>query len=598
MKKNIFLTLILFVSCLGAFAGDIYVSPAGNDSHDGTKERPLKTIQRALRMAREWRRSNDTRSIGEVRILLQSGAVFELDEPLYIRPEDSGTPSSKTVFTTTSDVKAYISGARRVDNGHSSQNSYPAPRIAGKPILTSSLWCADHKFSCASHVANGEMERILDFDVKTETITIPAKSLTRYGITHISDAPQLEMVLHQRWAIAILRVREIDIKGDRAVLSFYNPESRWEFSHPWPQPLVEGERGASSFYLRNARQFLDSESKEWWQDYSTGRIYLTRQSQEVFIPYLNRLVTVEGILGDKVHDIIFRNIGFVYSAWERPAHFGHVTLQGGFPIIDAYKLTENEGTPWASSLENQAWIARPEAAVSINNAERVDFYGCDFCHLASTAIDYVSGCKDIKICDNTFSDIGGTAILAGSFLEGATEVHRPYGMLLTTERNTLLREEEYTSNFFIEGNTINDATNEDWGAVAIGCGFVRDFTIRKNHVSHINYSGISVGWGWTAADTGMRNNRILDNHVEDYARQLYDAGGIYTMSNQPNSLISGNTVTAPHAAPYATNYRAFPIYFDACTNGYTVKDNNLQTTEMLREKYGYNTPGADMEVEK
>ena len=96
----------------------------------------------------------------------------------------------------------------------------------------------------------------------------------------------------------------------------------------------------------------------------------------------------------------------------------------------------------------------------------------------------------------------------------------------------------------------------------------------------------------------MRNNRILDNHVEDYARQLYDAGGIYTMSNQPNSLISGNTVTAPHAAPYATNYRAFPIYFDACTNGYTVKDNNLQTTEMLREKYGYNTPGADMEVEK
>jgi hypothetical protein len=48
MKKNIFLTLILFVSCLGAFAGDIYVSPAGNDSHDGTKERPLKTIQRAL----------------------------------------------------------------------------------------------------------------------------------------------------------------------------------------------------------------------------------------------------------------------------------------------------------------------------------------------------------------------------------------------------------------------------------------------------------------------------------------------------------------------------------------------------------------------
>ena len=58
------------------------------------------------------------------------------------------------------------------------------------------------------------MDRILSFDAKNESITIPAKALTDYGIKSIEDAPQLEMIVHQRWAIAVLRVKAIDIYGD------------------------------------------------------------------------------------------------------------------------------------------------------------------------------------------------------------------------------------------------------------------------------------------------------------------------------------------------------------------------------------------------
>ena len=595
MRRKFILALFFMACGMMAHAGDIYVSPSGNDLHDGTEQQPLKTLQRALRMAREWRRAQDVRAKEDIRILLQSDAVFELEEPLYIRPEDSGTAQSKTVFPTTGEGRAYISGGRSVNGKGSAQDSYATPRIAGRPIFTRALWADGKKYNCASNVPYGEMERILGFDKDSETITVPAHSLAKYGITHISDAPQLEMVLHQRWATAILRVKDIVLRDGKAILSFYNPESRWEFSHPWPQPLVDGERGSSGFYLRNARQFLDN-NDEWWQDYATGRLYLAKKSGDVFIPYLNRLVTVEGCLGDRVHDITFQNIGFVYSAWQRPATHGHVTLQGGFPIIDAYKLTENEGTPWAATLENQAWIERPEAAVSIRYAERVDFYECEFKHLAATALDYVDGCSDITIKGNSFKDIGGTAILAGSFLEGPTEVHRPYGMKLDASKNTSLSDESYTSRFLIENNNIYDATNEDWGAVGIGCGFVRDFVIQGNTISHVNYCGICIGWGWTPDDTGMRNNKILNNVVKNYACQLYDAGGIYTMSNQPNSIIRGNTVYAPCEAPYATNYRAFPIYFDACTDGYSVSDNILKTSEILKEKYGYNTPGPNLKI--
>lgn len=532
-------TLLLSAISLTAGAADIFVSPTGNDKAAGTQSAPLQTIQRALRMAREWRRTSDARADGGITIRLESGSTFVLDEPLYLRPEDSGTPQSKTVITSTSAAQPVIAGGKAADY---------AP-IMGKD------W-------------GKTMLPLIAFDKDNETITIPSKALADMGVRDANDTENLLMVVHQRWAIGILRVKAIRMEGNNAVVTFKNPESRWEFAHPWPQPVFDGDRGVSTFCFVRANAMNPD--------------------------MLNRIITIEGNEAESVHDIVFQNVAISYASWERPYRHGHVTLQGGFPIIDAYKLTENEGLPWAKGLENQAWIARPEAAVSVTWAERVDFRQCEFSHLASTGLDYTIGCRDITVIGNRFFDIGGTALMAGSFAEGPTEVHRPYGMTIGGKTKAL--DHLFTERMLIKDNVITDATNQDWGAVAIGCGFVRDVTIDGNTVSHVNYSGISIGWGWTPDDTGMRNNRIINNKVSDFARQLYDAGGLYTMSNQPNSLIEGNTVSAAVEAPYATNFRAFPIYFDACTDGYTVRNNKLGTTKMLKEKYGYNNPGGSMVI--
>ena len=585
-----------------AMAGDIYVSNQGSDRADGSQQQPLRSLQRALRMAREWRRWGDNRAKGGITVHLDASSPFSLTEPLYLRPEDSGTPDSKTIIRGDGG-KAVISGGLPVTSWTQSGDLLvaKAPTIAGKPVITRTLWMDGQRLLRASHCPDGEMERMLEFNTADETITIPSVSLTRFGIRSISDAPQLEMVVHQRWAIAILRVKDITINGDKAVLSFLNPESTWEFSHPWPQPVINGDKGSSGFCLKNARQFLD-EPGEWWQDYSTGEIYYRPHEGQTasqrpealtaIVPVLNRLMTIEGSPAERVHDIVFQDVCFQHAAWQRPLYAGHVTLQGGFPIIDAYKLTEHEGLPWAPTLENQAWVARPEAAVSVTWAERVDFCACEFTHLASTGLDYVDACTDISIKDNAFSDIGGTALLAGSFGEGATEAHIPYREIVTQTANGT-KTEVICSRFDINGNTVTDATNDDWGCVGIGCGMVRDFNIHHNTVSHVNYSGICIGWGWTPQDCGMRNNHIHHNTVTNFAQQLYDAGGIYTLSNQPGSTIQHNTISGIGAAPYATNDRAFYVYLDACTDGFTVSDN-----QMPQFKIGYNTPGPNLIVKE
>lgn len=593
--KKLFITAIISLCChLTASAGDIFMSATnGNDKASGSKEAPLKTLGQALRQAREWRRLGSSNAEGGISIIM-SGGVYRLYKPLFIRPEDSGTANSPTIIRSADGERAVISGGIEVKGWRKGCDDprlpaevrskvwvADAPMDGNRIVETRQLWADGHKAMRASQFAYGIMERMKAFNTDDESITIPTPK------TDLSRARQLEMTVHQRWAIAILRVKEMkDLGNGLTKVWFHQPESQIEFAHPWPQPVIDGDKGSSSFCLTNAAELLD-EPGEWFQDYPSGRIYYYPEDgkdpnrMDITVPLLETLMNIGGTRERHVSNIRFENIAFEHSAWRRPLHEGHVTLQGGFRFIDGYKLAE-PGLPHKAELENQAWIARPEAAVTAQFADSIGFSSCTFSHIGATAVDlaYAVSSSDISSC--VFTDIGGTAIMAGWFGEQGFETHIPYKPAIDSDMCNRL---------IIARNTITDAANEDWGCGAVSAGYVRDTDISGNTISHVNYSGICVGWGWTAHESGMRNNRITDNSISDYARQLYDVGGIYVMSNQPGSVISGNTISMPYPAPYATNDRAFCIYFDEATDGYTVSNN-----KMPEESYGYNKPGKNLRI--
>ena len=560
------LIFFLALSCQAGYCGDIWVSPAGNDHSCGDRSAPLQTLHQALRLAREWRRLADPRISGGIHIYL-TGGTYYLSEPLFIRPEDSGSETSPTIIEGDDSETAVLSGGLRVTGWQKAGRYWKAfvPKSGGRPITVRQLWSNGRKCPQSCQFEGTKMERMLQFDKSSRTITIPTPS----QLLQEGDFSQMELMVHQRWAIAYLRVKDYTVEGDCTVLRFHEPESRIEFEHPWPQPVIGGSFGSSSFRLLNALPFLDHPG-EWYHDYSSGTLYYMApegedpNNMEMVVPMTSTLVEITGNRNDRVSNIIFRHVGFEYAAWNRPSTHGHVTLQGGFPIIDAYKL-QQEGLPWAPHLENQAWITRPEHAFGITYAHHIKIDGCRFRHLASTGLDCVTGVSDLTINGNEFTDIGGNAILCGSFGDGVSEVHRPYPLAKD--------DTSYTQRISITHNRITDATNEDWGCVGIGCGYVRDVEIAQNLVDKVNYSGISVGWGWTSHDTGMRNNHIYGNTVRNFALQLYDAGGIYTLSAQPGSTITDNVIDLRGEAPYATNDRGFYIYLDEATDGYTIDGN-------------------------
>lgn len=590
MHLNTFIrVLIIFLITLSTFslnAAEIWVSTQGKDTNIGTKSNPLATVQMAVRKARELRRLKDASIKDGIRIIVMNGTYY-LNEPLFIRPEDSGTPESPTTIEADASAKPILSGGFEIKNWKKSTIAInglkkgmiweaEAPQIAGEIINYRQLWVNEKKAIRAKSTSGTKMERILSWDHESQTCWIPFKDKS------VKFEPGMEMFITQWWAIANLRIKNIEVKKDSARLSFEQPESKIQSEHPWPAPWISKNNGNSAFYLNNGISMLN-EPGEWFLDRKKAKIYYIPRAGEdltsakVTVPVLENLVKVQGTLDTPVHHFNFKGISFQYSNWLRPSQQGHVPLQAGMYLLDAYKL-KTPGTPNQASLENQGWVGRPRAAVEVNYANNTLFEGCSFEHLSSTGLDLHKGTNHNIVKGNLFKDIGGNGINLGVFSEEAYEAHLPY---------TVKDERVVCSNELISDNLITNVANEDWGCLGIAAGFIKNLTIEHNEISDVAYSGISMGWGWTHTDNVMRNNTIRANKIHHYAKHLHDVAGIYTLSSQPDSTIEENYIDKVYNSPYAHDpFLWLYLYTDEGSQGFTIKNNWIPIQKILKNNNG------------
>jgi hypothetical protein len=576
LNKILFLLFFAFP----CFAADIHVSTKGNDRNDGSRNNPQATLHAALRQARELRRLEKIAENEPVNIILHGG-TYPLYEPVFIRPEDSGTETSPTIIKSFNNENVILSGGVKVKDWKK-EGKYrmsEAPQFNGNKLIFRNFWINGKKTARAKNVSDFEqMDRIINNDKKNEVLWVPASSVKK-----ITKSNTAEMVLHQMWAISNLRIKSIDIQGDSAGIRFHSPESRIQFERPWPQPMMK-EGFHSPFYLTNAIEFLD-EPGEWFHHTKTNKIYyLPRKDEdlktaETIIPALETLVEITGTIDRPVKNIRFENIGFQYTTWIRPSTHGHVPLQAGMYLIDAYKLRP-PGVPGNRNkgIENQAWIGRPPAAVTLNNAQNIDFDGCMFEHLGSCGLDFTAGVKNSSVTGCLFKDIAGNGLQIGRLSDVALETHLPYDP--TDER-------EICSNILISNNYITDIGNEDWGCVGICAGYVQDVDIEHNEICEVPYTGISLGWGWTKTVNCMRNNRIHANYIHHYAKFMYDVAGIYTLSVQPQTHITENVIDSIYKPSFVHDPNHwFYLYTDEGSSYITVKNNWCPSEKFLQNANG------------
>ncbi|MEP6930022.1 MAG: right-handed parallel beta-helix repeat-containing protein [Flavobacterium sp.] len=567
-------------------AAEIWVSKNGSDKNPGTKASPLATVQMAVRKARELRRLKDSSVKDGIHIIVMEG-IYYLNEPLFIRPEDSGTVESPTTIEADANAKPILSGGIEIKNWTKTSATInglkkgivwmtDAPKMANDLINYRQLWVNGKKAVRAKSTAGNKMDRILSWDHESQTCWIPFKDKS------IKYEPGMEMFIVQWWSTANLRIKNIEVKKDSARLSFEEPESRIQSEHPWPAPWISKNNGNSAFYLNNGISLLN-EPGEWFLDKTKAKIYYYPKAGEdinsvkIIVPVLENLVEVKGTIDSPVHHFNFKGISFQYSNWLRPSLQGHVPLQAGMYLLDAYKL-KTPGTPNQTNLENQAWVGRPRAAVEVNYSNNIQFESCRFEHLSSTGLDFNKGTNHNAVKGNLFKDIGGTAINLGVFSEEPFEAHLPLNV--NDER-------EICSNELIADNLITNVANEDWGCLGIAAGFVKNLTIEHNEISDVSYSGISMGWGWTHTANVMKNNKIIGNKIHHYAKHLHDVAGIYTLSSQPDSRIEENYIDKVYLSPYAHDpFLWLYMYTDEGSQHFTIQNNWIPIQKILKNNNG------------
>ena len=585
--KKLFVTAICILCSHWLLAGEIWISPKGSDFNDGTRQSPKATLTSALRQAREWRRTEDNRIQGGITIYMEGG-TYAFYEPFFIRPEDSGTKESPTIIRSVGDEKVILSGGISI-NGWKKQGKVwvaDVPVFNGRPLDFRQLWVNGKKAVRARDVEDFEkMNRICSVDEKNEILYVPAVSIRRL-IDNKGNlkAKYAEMVLHQMWCVANLRIRSVEVQGDSAAIRFHQPESRIQFEHPWPRPMVTTDGHNSAFYLTNARELQDVPG-EWYHDIDARKIYYypregeKMQEAKVIVPAVETLVRVEGTVDRPVCHIRFEKITFSYTTWMRPSEKGHVPLQAGMYLTDGYRIDPKMQRNYLNHpLDNQGWLGRPAAAVRVVAARQIDFERCRFEHLGSTGLDYEEAVQGGVVRGCLFRDIAGNGLLVGSFSPAAHETHLPYD---PADRREVCTQQQINNCYFTE------IGNEDWGCLAIAAGYVGDVNIEHNEISEVPYSGISLGWGWTQTVNCMRNNRVHANLIHHYAKHMYDVAGIYTLGSQPKSYVTENCVYSIYKPGYVHDPNHwFYLYTDEGSSFITVRDNWTEGEKYLQNANG------------
>ena len=585
--KKLFVTAICILCSHWLLAGEIWISPKGSDFNDGTRQSPKATLTSALRQAREWRRTEDNRIQGGITIYVEGG-TYAFHEPVFIRPEDSGTKESPTIIRSVGDEKVILSGGISIKGWKKQGKVWVAdvPAFNGRPLDFRQLWVNGKKAVRARDVEDFEkMNRICSVDEKNEILYVPAVSIRRL-IDNKGNlkAKYAEMVLHQMWCVANLRIRSVEVQGDSAAIRFHQPESRIQFEHPWPRPMVTTDGHNSAFYLTNARELQDVPG-EWYHDIDARKVYYypregeKMQEAEVIVPAVETLVRVEGTLDRPVCHIRFEKITFSYTTWMRPSEKGHVPLQAGMYLTDGYRIDPKMQRNYLNHLlDNQGWLGRPAAAVRVVAARQIDFERCRFEHLGSTGLDYEEAVQGGVVRGCLFRDIAGNGLLVGSFSPAAHETHLPYD---PADRREVCTQQQINNCYFTE------IGNEDWGCLAIAAGYVGDVNIEHNEISEVPYSGISLGWGWTQTVNCMRNNRVHANLIHHYAKHMYDVAGIYTLGSQPKSYVTENCVHSIYKPGYVHDPNHwFYLYTDEGSSFITVRDNWTEGEKYLQNANG------------
>jgi hypothetical protein len=566
-----------------------YVAPTGSDSNPGTEAAPFKTITKAQKAVREI---NGTMT-GDIVVYLREG-TYQLNSTVNFDERDGGKDGHYVRYKAYKGENPLITGGKPITGWtihDEANNIWKAEGVDGR---FRQLYVNGKKAvrACFPNAIASDEKGAGTFDhdfVRLSKVdsTGRAFDVSAEYIKNIKNIEDVEIHLMIAWAESILRLEKAEVNGGTAKLIPKDPERTKLFHRAYPMlgtAFQSNPPKQQVFYLENSYDLIDAPG-EWYLDEKNQTLFYKPRSGEnmgsanVVAPRLNTMFSVLGRdTKNKVGYMSFEGLNFAHSNYTRPSEEGFLDLQAANFNVDV--LPDPGRGNWERLNSNKFLLWRPDAGFRVENAHHMKIRNCTFTQMAANGLDMVSGTNDDLVEGNVFYEIGANGIMLGKFSQDSlTEIHIPYN---PTDKD------EISTRDTLRYNLITNVTNEHQGAVGIGAGYPRYVVIENNEVSYTNYSGISVGYGWTKSETAMTNNKINKNNIHHISRLLCDSGPIYTLSNQGTGSEIKENYLHDYGASEWSDYWVLPIYLDEGSSGFTVENNSYKNSP---SGVGQNQPG-------
>ncbi|MCK5802161.1 MAG: right-handed parallel beta-helix repeat-containing protein [Lentisphaeria bacterium] len=543
-------TIVFACGIVTAGAAEFHVAPDGSDDAPGTKNKPFATLTRARDAARKLHGPNGLQE--PVTIRLRGGDYF-LERPLRLTPEDSGTALHPVRYEAEAGETPILSGGipitgwRRTNDGRWT--------VALDDVKTGTLYFhqlfsrrrGQSWFERRYRPSRGLriIAGLTDAPHKNPTGRVnhrnPQKEvLFRPGdIERWQNLPDVELLFTHDWSSGRMHIDGVDF--DQEIVRF-REFPHYRIGHWYPG-------GRNPYLVENVKEWI-GEPGEWYLDRSAGTLTYTPladediRTTEFVAPRLERLVLIEGdySVGDYVEHIQFHGITFAHSAWHLPPHL----------YAEKYKRGCRQG-----------FVDMP-SAVEFKSARHCRVERCTFANLGSYGVDLADGCHENEIVGNLMYDLGTGGVKVGTVDRSATEPRLP-----TDNR--------------ICNNVVSSSGVAHYSGHGIWGGMCARTIISNNVVTRTLYSAIAVGWSHSKTASACRENVMERNHVYDVMLLLDHGGALYTLGNQPGTIIRGNLIhdtyrTKLHGEVKRPVWVSGALAFDDGSSDFTVEDNILYNT--------------------
>lgn len=533
----------------------IIVAPDGDDRlGDGSILRPFATLDRARRRVRELPATH-----GDVCVLLREGS-YSFNSSFVLVPDDGGGPNRSVVYSSYAGERAVLEGGRQLTGWTTaSKGSAGAPSIWSVPLRTpkggfiprqvwigtdrvneSGLMAPNSVFGPSTLLSNADTVATLTGYITNNSAVVAAAAahdaactITGAGKTCATDVEFVYRRTRVQWEEDRLRVASW----------MWLPTGELNISFPaegWKLRLMYT-KGHDDFptSIINLYSSLTTPGTGYVST-ANDRVYYSPRPSDVmenmpptWIPQFDGpLIAVRGernALTNRsnpshpphyVERLTFAGLTLQHTTWGYPSgSAGYLDNQGGFL----------EGTNQPAS---SAW--------EIKTARNLVIRQCVVAHVGGGGLAIDEGSDGVSVADSFFFDSSCWGIRLGQTNDSGTAFDD--------------WETRRTQNLSVHNSVVLGSGVELRGCPGLMGGYVRDSSITQNTITQAQWSGMTVGWGWSAPPTtALGRNRIIGNHVTHTNLATADGGPIYVLGAQGagQSEMAHNFVGhAPHKCSF------------------------------------------------